>query len=148
MARAAATAGPAWKNDPAETLKRRLWAGLCFVFGEKWFRDRVPWQEVSPGQTDVPAWAGRAYAIALLGGLLGMLLLGFVGWRWTYAWRREALPSSLAAGWLPLPYLLSHAEALHGPRLPFDGILLCYAAYALTGFLHRPEPAGRTAPQT
>jgi hypothetical protein len=27
--------------------------------------------------------------------------------------------------------LLSYAEALHGPRLPLDGILLCYVAFAL-----------------
>jgi hypothetical protein len=30
-----------------------------------------------------------------------------------------------------LPYLLSHAESLAGPRLPLDGVLLCFAAYAL-----------------
>ena len=33
--------------------------------------------------------------------------------------------------WVPLPYLLSHAEALSGPRLPLDGVLLCYSAFVL-----------------
>jgi hypothetical protein len=41
------------------------------------------------------------------------------------------MPSSLALIWIPLPYVLSHAEALQGPRLPLDGILLCYAAFAI-----------------
>jgi hypothetical protein len=41
----------------------------------------------------------------------------------------------LAAIWIPLPYVLSHAEALSGPRLPLDGVLLCYAAFALACLL-------------
>ena len=47
------------------------------------------------------------------------------------SWRHAALPSSLAVLWIPLPYLLGHAEALAGPRLPLDGVLLTYAAFAL-----------------
>jgi hypothetical protein len=31
---------------------------------------------------------------------------------------------------IPLPYLLSHAELLSGPRLPLDGVLLCFAGFA------------------
>jgi hypothetical protein len=41
------------------------------------------------------------------------------------------MPASLAMVWIPLPYLLGHAEALQGPRLPLDGVLLCYAAFVL-----------------
>ena len=41
------------------------------------------------------------------------------------------MPASLAVFWIPLPYLLSHAELLSGPRLPLDGVLLCYSAFAL-----------------
>ena len=48
-----------------------------------------------------------------------------------YGWRKDAMPSSLALLWVPLPYILGHAEMLHGPRLPLDGVLLCYAAFAL-----------------
>ena len=58
-------------------------------------------------------------------------ILGLLGWRWSYGWRRLAMPASLALIWVPLPYLFGHAEALHGPRLPLDGVLLCYAAFAL-----------------
>jgi hypothetical protein len=64
-----------------------------------------------------------------------MLLLGVLGWRWSHGWRLAAMPSSLAVMWLPLPYLLSHAEALHGPRLPLDGVLLSYAALAIVWLL-------------
>jgi hypothetical protein len=60
-----------------------------------------------------------------------MLALGVLGWRWTYGWRWESMPSSLAVLWVPVPYLLSHAAALSGPRLPLDGVLLSYAAFAL-----------------
>jgi hypothetical protein len=60
-----------------------------------------------------------------------MLLLGVLGWRWTFAWRTEAQPLAVAVMWVPLPYLLSHAEGLCGPRLPLDGVLLCYSAFVL-----------------
>jgi 4-amino-4-deoxy-L-arabinose transferase-like glycosyltransferase len=120
---------------PAETLRRRLWAGLFFFFGEKWF-------ESQEGQRQ-PPWRGEVgpgVAAMLYGTLLVMLLLGLLGWRWTYAWRHEAMPASLAAIWIPLPYLLSHAEAFSGPRLPLDGVLLCYAAFALACMF---SPTGR-----
>ena len=79
----------------------------------------------------MPDWLAASYPAILYGCLLGMLALGLLVWRWTYGWRAQAMPSSLALIWVPLPYVLSHAEALQGPRLPLDGILLCYAAFAL-----------------
>jgi hypothetical protein len=116
-------------EDPAGTLHKRLLAGQCFVFGRSWFRDgslaraqaadRLPWQ------------IADNYALILEASLLGMLALGLLGWRWTYGWRAEAMPSSLAVIWIPLPYILSHAGELSGPRLPLDGVLLCYSAFAL-----------------
>ena len=63
--------------------------------------------------------------------LLGVLVLAFLGWRWSYGWQAESMPAALAVFWIALPYILSHAEALSGPRLPLDGVLLCYAAFAL-----------------
>jgi 4-amino-4-deoxy-L-arabinose transferase-like glycosyltransferase len=117
-------------DRPAATLQRRLWACLYFFFGESWFKHDRLWRgDVGPG-----------VAAALYGTLLGMLLLGLLGWRWSYAWRVEAMPASLAAIWIPLPYLLSHAEAFSGPRLPLDGVLLCYAAFVLACLI---PPAGR-----
>jgi hypothetical protein len=60
-----------------------------------------------------------------------MVLLATLGWRWSFGYCYESMPLSLALIWIPLPYLLSHAEGLSGPRLPLDGVLLCCAAFAL-----------------
>ena len=67
--------------------------------------------------------------------VLVVTILGLLGWRWSYAWRAESMPAVLAMIWIPLPYLLSHAGALSGPRLPLDGVLLCYTAFALLCFV-------------
>jgi hypothetical protein len=127
-------AGEVWKqvrSDPAGTLRRRLQAGLDFVFGEDWFKQGVLWKASSAEGSAAAGWLGSSYPALLYGALLGMLVLGLLGWRWTYGWRSPAMPSSLALFWIPLPYVLSHAEALQGPRLPLDGVLLCYAAFAI-----------------
>ena len=54
----------------------------------------------------------------------------------------------LAVLFVPLPYLLSHAEHLSGPRLPLDGVLLCYAAFALVslipGLVQTPKSAAKS----
>jgi 4-amino-4-deoxy-L-arabinose transferase-like glycosyltransferase len=121
------------RGNPAGFLRRRLWAGLDFFFGADWFKDGKLWRgpEATDQETSLPDWFRRSYAALLCGSLLGMLLFGVLGWRWAYPWRREALPAAAALLWVPLPYLIGHAEALAGPRLPLDGVLLCYAAYAL-----------------
>jgi hypothetical protein len=119
------------RTDPAGTLRRRLQAGLVFLFGEEWFERGVLWKSTGAEATEIPDWLATSYPALLYGSLLGMLALGLLGWRWTYGWRAQSMPSSLALIWIPLPYVLSHAEALQGPRLPLDGILLCYAAFAI-----------------
>jgi 4-amino-4-deoxy-L-arabinose transferase-like glycosyltransferase len=131
--RYARLAGPVWeevRSHPAQTLRRRLQAGLAFVFGADWFKNGRLAEETSPGAA-LPDWLARSYPAVLQGTLLALLLLAALGWRWSYGWRWESLPASLALIWVPLPYLLSHAEALSGPRLPLDGVLLCYATFAL-----------------
>jgi 4-amino-4-deoxy-L-arabinose transferase-like glycosyltransferase len=121
------------RDQPAETLRRRLQAGFAFLCGARWFhQDGQLAAEAVPGETTMPDWLARAYPVTLQAVLLALLLLGLLGWRWTYGWRFDALPATLALVWVPLPYLLSHAEGLSGPRLPLDGVLLCYAAFALT----------------
>jgi 4-amino-4-deoxy-L-arabinose transferase-like glycosyltransferase len=117
------------QDRPGATLQRRLWAGLCFFFGADWFSDYRLAQPVR--STDAEENGLSFFTAWLAGSLLGMLLLGVLGWRWTYNWRVDSRLLALAAMWVPLPYLLSHAEALSGPRLPLDGVLLCYSAFVL-----------------
>src|SRR5262249_42342560 len=113
--------------DPAGFFKHRLEAALCFLLGEEWLEHRVLWQSTGE-KGELPGWLDKSYPAFLTGFLFFMLLLGFLGWRWSYGWRRGAMPSSLALFWIPLPYILSHADALSGARLPLDGVLLCYSA--------------------
>ncbi len=126
--------GEVWKqvrNDPEGALKHRLEAGLSFFVGNGWLRDRNLKRMQTSESTDMPQWLSGSYSAIFYGSLLILLVLGLLGWRWTYAWHREAMPSSLALLWIPLPYFLSHAEDLYGPRLPLDGLLLCHGAFAV-----------------
>lgn len=131
------------RDHPADTLRRRIWAGLDFLFGSRWFHDGKLWRG---GGEDAwakcPDWLARSHAAILTGSLLAMLLLAPLGWRWSYAHRDFAAPSAVALIWVPLPYILSHAETLPGPRLPLDAVLLCYTALALVTFV---RPASRGA---
>lgn len=112
-------------DHPGATLQRRVAAFGDVWVGERWFtHDSQLTEEIASG---APANANTV----LQWTLLTMLVLALLGWRWTYGWRKEQMPASLALLWLPLPYILSHAEALSGPRLPLDGVLLTYAAFAL-----------------
>lgn len=115
-------------DHPAETVHRRLQAGLYFLFGECWFTTGRLAEFFVP---QWPEWLEGSYSVVLESTLLVLVVLGLLGWRWTYGWRSSAMPSSLAMIWVPLPYILSHAEALSGPRLPLDGVMLCYAAFVL-----------------
>ena len=83
----------------------------------------------------MPEILGSSYGVIFGWTLFAGAVLALLGWRWSYGWRAESMPAALAAVWIPLPYVLSHAEALAGPRLPLDGVLLCYAAFALLCFL-------------
>lgn len=130
-------------RDPTAALGLRIDAGLRFLLGGDWFRygqlaelregDRyaAPPEELVP-YTELP----------LRLSLLGLFALALLGWRWSGVWSWSARLATLAALWVPLPYVLSHAEALSGPRLPFDGLLICYAAYAVAACLPgaRPTP--------
>jgi len=116
--------------EPDQTIRRRLWSGLYFFFGKDWFTDQRLARSVTLPGTDIAA-ADPVMDTYLLASLLLMMLLGVLGWRWTFAWRREARPLALATMWIPLPYILGSAEALAGPRLPLDGVLLVYAAFVL-----------------
>lgn len=121
-------------EHPAETVQRRIAAGLYFFLGQSWFTTTEPGRHTSASAT-LPDWLSDNYAVIVQGVLLGMLLLAVLGWRWSYGWRATSGLAALAVMWVPLPYILSHAETLWGPRLPLDGILLTYAAFALVYLL-------------
>lgn len=123
------------RADPGAFCQRRLLAGSYFFLGADWFKEGRVWQHDKSEGVETAGWLLQSYPAILQGTLLVMFALALLGWRWTFVWRHQAMPSSLALVWLPLPYILSHAEALSGPRLPLDGILLCYAAYALSCFI-------------
>ncbi|MFO0845967.1 MAG: hypothetical protein U0797_26895 [Gemmataceae bacterium] len=122
------------QGRPVLTIKRRLWAGLYFVFGQRWFGEGTLAETVST-DAEPPAWLADNYVLVFQAVLLGMLLLTYLGWRWSYGWRWESVPAALAMVWVPLPYLLGHAGSLSGDRLPLDGVMLCLSAFALCCFL-------------
>jgi hypothetical protein len=119
------------QTRPPDTVQRRIWAGLDFLFGASWFSDHRLSHGDALAQEDVPDWLARSAKSLLAGSLLIMLLFGLLGWRWSFRWRFEAMPSSLAPIWILLPYVIGHAEAYSGPRLPLDGLLLSYTAFVL-----------------
>ncbi len=103
-----------------------------FVFGESWFKEqRLARMRDGADVASPPEWLSYNAQIALRAALLIMLTLGLLGWRFSFGWRKHARLAALAAIWVPLPYLLSHAEYLSGPRLPLDGVLLSFAAFAV-----------------
>jgi Dolichyl-phosphate-mannose-protein mannosyltransferase len=140
-------------NDPAGTFDKRLRSGVSFVFGSNWlhgskqYGSRLWRENIKPDdETNAPDWIIGSMPALLTGTLLFMLILGLIGWRWSCGWSRDAGIASLALLWIPLPYILSHAEYFSGPRLPLDGVLLCYSAFVLAWivpggarFLQKPE---------
>jgi 4-amino-4-deoxy-L-arabinose transferase-like glycosyltransferase len=126
------------RDDPTGTVRLRLWALQYFVFGEAWYgrgqeSPSSHWKALRSGP--LPDWLSDNLALIIEASLLVMVLFGLLGWRWTFAWRRQARLATLACLWLPLPYILGHAEHLWGPRLPLDGVLLCFTAFALIRFV-------------
>ncbi|MCS7045135.1 MAG: glycosyltransferase family 39 protein [Gemmataceae bacterium] len=122
------------QQDPAATVTRRCLAGAKFLVGDQWFRRQQMSEDRSGANrlvTTAPDWLTANVETALHGAMLLLLSLGLLGWRWTYAWRKQAWPATLAFLWIPVPYLLGHAETLSGPRLPWDAPLICFSAYAL-----------------
>ena len=134
-------------SDPKRTCDLRVQATLAYLLGGRWFAESrgpvgkganigQPTREVAdPVNPPVWDWFGDYQAQTLLiFTLLLLFVLSFVGWRLSMSWRHQSRLAALAVFWVPLPYVLSHAEAWSGPRLPLDGVLLCLAAYALVGF--------------
>jgi len=140
------------RQNPPAVPQHRLLSGLAFFFGQREIGPEHRVVDVATTPADAEAIQGGGigvvppepspmpkeladnYEVVFLWTVLGVTVLGLLGWRWSYGWREESMPAALAMIWIPLPYLLSHAEALSGPRLPLDGVLLCYTAFALLCF--------------
>jgi hypothetical protein len=133
-----------WQNDTPHVINARIHSALYFFLGKRFFdkdefvvqineTDKQPSEDetVSAWANAVDAWIRNAINVMLAGTMLLMLALAVLGWRFTHGWREESRPATWAMILIPLPYILTHAEALHGPRLPLDGVLLSYAAFAL-----------------
>jgi hypothetical protein len=134
-------------EHPAQTIGRRIKSALTYLFGS-WLKDqRLTATQTGHTVAEPPAWLTDNAELALLAALAGMLAVAFFGWRLSYAWRKQGRLAVIAVLFLPLPYVLGHAEALSGPRLPLDGVLLCLAAYALAslipGVARAPEAEAR-----
>jgi hypothetical protein len=139
--------GPEWlaavNDDPAAALGHRLESAVAFCLGEQWLRDRqLALRQTGDKVPEVPAWIGDAVETSLRAGILVVLLIGLLGWRLSAAWGWQSRLAALAIVWVPLPYILGHAGQLSGPRLPLDGVLLCYVAFTLAylvpGFARTP----------
>lgn len=123
------------RSDPAGAFRHRLDALLCFILGEQWFREHTLWRPEPGEHGEPPAWFSQSAPSILFATFLLLLILGAMGWRWTFAGQGQSRLAALAMLWIPLPYVLSHASLLHGPRLPLDGVLLGFAAFALSGLI-------------
>jgi 4-amino-4-deoxy-L-arabinose transferase-like glycosyltransferase len=121
------------RRDPPAVAQHRLQAGLAFLFGAP-ATEAGRMRVVDAATTDDQKTL-LSYEVLFFWTLLGMIAFGLLGWRWSFGWAAESTPAALAMIWIPLPYILSHAEALSGPRLPLDGVLLSYAAFALLCFV-------------
>ncbi|MCS6852718.1 MAG: hypothetical protein NZ700_16295 [Gemmataceae bacterium] len=133
------------RQHPGAFWRRRLEAAAAFLLGRQWALDGKLWR--GDFAATEPVWWRECFAGCLYASVFGLLALGLLGWRWSYPWRAEAMPATLALVWLPLPYVLSHAEMLSGPRLPWDGVLLCHAAFALAAMLPGIGPPSRSDPE-
>ncbi len=143
------------KDHPTETVATRIDTSLYFFFGYSYLSTpnfRIGYIDgYSPsdhpdymGRNEladkpVPDWLKHSYEFILTSVLLGMFLLGLLGWRWSYVWNKESGGlAALAVIWATIPYLLSHVGMYWGARLPLDGVFLSYSAIAVvclvTGF--------------
>ncbi|MFO0925710.1 MAG: hypothetical protein U0736_01570 [Gemmataceae bacterium] len=134
-----------WRERPARTVGRRLFAAFAFLCGGRWFADGILAERTDASDEALPDGL-LGYDVTFQATLLALLALAFVGWRWSYPWRWGAVPATLALLCVPLPYLLGHADALSGPRLPLDGVFLVLAAFAVCSLLPRTGAALEAGP--
>lgn len=117
-------------EDPSGAVAGRFAAGSRFLLGDAWFQKKTLVDDQGTGP-DVPPAVVANIQFAHQFTLLVLLVLGIAGWRLSAGWAVETRLATFALLAVPLPYLLSHAEMLSGPRLPWDAPLIVFAGYAI-----------------
>jgi hypothetical protein len=141
------------QDHPTATLSRRINAALVFLLGDHWLKERHFGMVQKPTDdiAEPPAWLRDHAETILQATMLALILITPLGWRWSYPWRRYGGLTAVAVVCVPLPYIVSHAEDLSGPRLPLDGVLLCFVAFALASLIPRlvqtPKSAAKQQPE-
>jgi hypothetical protein len=128
------------RDDPAAYFSQRLTAAIGFFLGGDWPATRQTYRGGLPGGEGVGGWLAARTPLIFAAFVVGMLAFALLGWRWSFAFHFDSMPLALVLIWVPLPYLLTHCEALPGPRLPLDGPLLTLAAFALVALTPKLGP--------
>jgi hypothetical protein len=135
------------KEDPAAALRLRFSAAACFLAGES-FAEKGTLVATRSDGAELPsvvrAWAPFTHLAALA----VLFVLAALGWRLSEPCAADSRLATLAFLCIPLPYLLSHAESLSGPRLPWDVPLIVFAGFAVTWLLPSVQRQEPSMPQT
>lgn len=117
------------RDDPTGFLARRFAAAQRFLLGDAWFQRQTL---VDRGEgLNPPAKIAATVQFVHHAALLMLLIVAAIGWRLSQQWHAECRLATFALIWIPIPYVMSHAESLSGPRLPWDVPLIIFAGYAL-----------------
>jgi 4-amino-4-deoxy-L-arabinose transferase-like glycosyltransferase len=116
-----------WHDDARAAMSLRYGAFQRFLFGERFLEHRKL-SERDESARSLPESLERRSEFVLLTSLLSIWALGLLGW---VACRGTTGFLTAALFMIPLPYVLSHAETLSGPRLPWDAALIVFAGAAL-----------------
>ncbi|MFM7151709.1 MAG: glycosyltransferase family 39 protein [Gemmataceae bacterium] len=117
-------------SNPEAFFQRRLNSSLMFLLGQKGLQQGT-FFEMDKDNSMLPESLSVYLGLIFKAFLVAMLFLSFIGWRWSYGWKLGCVPAALVVFWLPIPYILGHAGLLSGPRLPLDGVLLSFSAFAV-----------------
>lgn len=117
------------RQDPARFLRLRFAAAGRFLMGHAFVADGTLVQ--ARGGNDGLPQAVRNWAPVLhIAVLLLLFSLAIFGWRLSERWSADSRLATFALIWIPLPVIMTHAEMLSGPRLPWDVPLIVFAGFA------------------
>ncbi|MFO0864786.1 MAG: glycosyltransferase family 39 protein [Gemmataceae bacterium] len=115
------------RDDPQAAMALRNSAFQRFLFGERFIEHRKLIERDESARA-LPESLERRSEFIMLTSLLSLVALGLLG---RVACHGNTGLLTIALLMVPLPYVLSHAETLSGPRLPWDAALIVFAGAAL-----------------